>query len=377
MKLKRTIASMLTVIVSLVFSTVVAFAGTTTDIDSDHVSDINQGNDPVVTGDCMILDNSDSWEVILYYKGDFRGSTLLSGNMTLKASNFNLGVVSGTQWTESKKSAPLVVGTDQATGTAMFPEVPPWTGNAFDGYGTQVEKMQKQILTPIRERGGCDEYDAIVKMLKECGPSSTNPPSEEEIQEKLDSGEYFPFFVSFRPVMLYYRDGMMCNGSGVAAAGRNWDYNNREEHHTMYENTKRGNWVNMVGRLSNASYADSYAPGDYGQPHTWKAPQKINLWGHPDPLFDVNYSLYFFNPTGAKGDLPEIPPPPPPGQFPPLYIEPYELLAGITTNWVTPTPINGNSLATGMKEISIQEFNETYGSGRVHQSPVANGTCTA
>lgn len=198
MKPKRIVTSILMIIVSLMLTTTLTLA-TQGSIDSDTVADDKDSVDPTVTGDCRVSDvDGDSWEATLYYKGAPQGSALLCGPTALKNAGSSIDILTTTPWTDSKGQAPLVVGTVSTTGARAFPKVPKWKdSDAFKGYGTDVERMMNQILEPIKDRGGCDEFDKIVEML-----TKVPTMSEEEIQEKLDSGEYFPFFVSFRPVLL-------------------------------------------------------------------------------------------------------------------------------------------------------------------------------
>lgn len=215
------------------------------DTDSTGSNDNNTGNSLLEDSDNRVSSEDGGWEISLYYKGGFHGSALLVGDgtkQTAMAGAYQNAVqamiaMDGTPWGDSR-GVKLEVNTAPVNNNILYVEgLSGWTNVlALRAWGEDSATMQKFMLDPIYNKDHYPEHSQIVKMITELRGS--NRPSDEEIQAKLDSGEYFPFFVSFRPVLLYHRTGYLCDGSGVAAAGGVYfDYNNREEHKNMWKNS--------------------------------------------------------------------------------------------------------------------------------------------
>lgn len=150
------------------------------------------------------IGNSDMWEVSLYFKNSFQGNGMLGGAVGLQQI-LSLGGYPGvSQWIDSQGQQLAVNGPTKTTINWKAEYVPVWSaGAAARSWGIQPEIMKDLILHTVHRGSGIygSTYDFMCRMIDDCCSGNL---TYEDIKGKMDSGEYFKFFVSMRPHLPVY-----------------------------------------------------------------------------------------------------------------------------------------------------------------------------
>lgn len=197
---KITTAFAVTILSAMLFTT--PALTTNGNIDGDHAHDDNAGSGAMLQDTSKVNSDDGSWEVSFYCKDAFRGGFLVGGPDTLQAAHGDLTVVKNTPWFFSN-GIRLADGASTTISAEMHPLTPKYTDDAAtENWGTNPEIMESFVLQNIvmasdYSRGNMSpsEAEEIVQMIRD---AKTATP--EETKAKVDSGEWFPFFVSMRPV---------------------------------------------------------------------------------------------------------------------------------------------------------------------------------
>lgn len=404
----KVIPALLAVMISLIgVSTQVAYAETAGGVGVDGSSSDKGQVSEVRDGDCKIRTDNCSWEISLYYKGAFRGSFLACSDGTKESAspgglNNAMGqknVIDNTKYLNSQ-GIRIARGTSDTKGAQYSKTTPRFTDEAaIKGWGTDAKILTEFIFNNIAYKNmglfPKSEKDKMIQMVKDF--NKADPATK---AAKFASGEWFPYFVTMRPVMLVFRKGVFVsnddpNSEGYCDGGIEYtfEFNNREQQWDKYHNSLRGyyNWEYIVQRMNNPQHNEEHHPGDYGQPHEW--PLKDITYSGPNPDRTItgsetgkegNYYIFFFGEKsevgGASPDMPPPTPTPPPlvpgtpPEYDVLRIREHELLAAIPTNF-EPATNKSNAFADSVKDIQVKEKSNTEVSRRTDRIE-DYGTCS-
>lgn len=331
--------------------------------ENDYSEGAVRYNDPVLTAT-----GGDAWEVSLYIK-NFRGSFLLYGNQTLAEAGGDEGLIRSVRWARSNGVKNSATRSNEVgiTGAVFYDATcPPWNGGqAVYNWGTSVDNMEDFVLYPMRQYCGLPQM-YVDKITAQINDVNTHTYTEEEIQQKLSSGEWLDFMVTLEPVVLYHLESVM---------GRVYDFSKREEMRAKWLWKGRESWYYICERMGNAKVVDNIAPGEHNQPHSWS---KDAAWEHQPSKSRDNYAVFWPQFNGQpKTTIPnpeKLPDPTPATEtgFDVVSIKSKEIIANIVTDWVPDTA--SNRLAANLKEIQIKEKTDTEGGKRVH-SKHSDGSC--
>ena len=194
MKFKKLLSAVATI---LALTTTIAVPTFATDGIDGSAAGANRTQSDVIdtTQQPSAMGNSDMWEVSLYFDNSFKGNGMLGGLVGFQQILALGGYPGVSQWIDSGGEQ-LTVNGPTRTDTHWVPDTPLWSaGASARSWGIEPTNMKDKILRTIDispSGVGSPGYDAICEMIDKC---CSGELTYEQIKQKMDSGEYFKFFV--------------------------------------------------------------------------------------------------------------------------------------------------------------------------------------